>query len=220
MASLLKNLALPFDDSKSYKFGDRFIFGGRLYQVLIPFSGTLDMTKVSEITLADLVKGGYPPCDNFSGASLEASAITTDNSNTYFSVPKAGYYNEDSKIFAENSNLANPLSIPSLTVGVSRYMGNGKTFDFTTDVSKYKKITIGAISGMYSNAGITFRIKGDSTDLKQHNVSYSADNSGSASIGSKLEYDISEYTTLTISNSATHGYGAYSLVTLSNIVLE
>lgn len=105
MASLLKNLASPFDSSKSYKFGDRFLFGGYMYQVLEPFSGELDMTKVSEITIADLVKGGYPPCDNFAGVSLEASAVTTDGSNTYFNVPKPGYYNEDSKIFAENSNL-------------------------------------------------------------------------------------------------------------------
>ena len=117
MASLLKNLANPFDATKPYKFGDRFLYGGHMYQVLESFSGEIDMTKVSEVTIADLVKGGYPPCNNYAGVSLQASAVTSDDSNTYFGVPKAGYYNEDSKIFAENSNLA----IDGFTVSYSSY---------------------------------------------------------------------------------------------------
>lgn len=109
MASLLKNLALPFDSSKTYKFGDRFISGGHMYQVMESFNGSLDMTKVIEVTLADLVKGGYPPYESFAGISVEAASVSSDDENTYFGIPKPGFYNEQSKIFTSNSNLVKLL---------------------------------------------------------------------------------------------------------------
>ena len=42
---------------------------------------------------------------NKAGTTVEASAVTQDDTNTYFNVPIAGYYDTNSKVYTPNSNL-------------------------------------------------------------------------------------------------------------------
>lgn len=42
---------------------------------------------------------------NKAGTTVEASAVTQDDTNTYFNVPAAGYYDTNSKVYTPNSNL-------------------------------------------------------------------------------------------------------------------
>lgn len=203
MASLLKNLASPFDASKSYKFGDRFLLSGHMYQVLESFSGELDMTKVSEVTLADLVKGGYPPCDNYAGVSLEASAVTTDDTNTYFNVPKAGYYNEDSKIFAESGNLNNAITISKLSaatananisIGSSLYMNNNGWS--TLSIDSFSKSTSGVSSCSLVIRGYSeVDAGGTATTIETVTTTFTE----------QKEWDISNYASIRIDVNVTRG---------------
>lgn len=57
MAKLTKNLAPLFDSSISYEPGERFMYGDHMYEVIEPLTGVFDLTKVSEVTLADIFKG-------------------------------------------------------------------------------------------------------------------------------------------------------------------
>lgn len=41
---------------------------------------------------------------NKAGTTVEASAVTQDDTNTYFNVPAAGYYDTNSKVYTPNSN--------------------------------------------------------------------------------------------------------------------
>ena len=41
---------------------------------------------------------------NKAGTTVEASAVSSDDNNTYLTIPTAGYYDQNSKIYTENSN--------------------------------------------------------------------------------------------------------------------
>lgn len=46
------------------------------------------------------------------GTSVKASATSQDDNNTYLTIPEAGYYDETSKVYTENSNLGN-VNVPN-----------------------------------------------------------------------------------------------------------
>ena len=46
---------------------------------------------------------------NKAGTTVEASAVTQDDTNTYFNIPAAGYYDTNSKVYTPNSNLVKLL---------------------------------------------------------------------------------------------------------------
>lgn len=54
---------------------------------------------------------------NKAGTTVEASAVTQDDTNTYFNVP-AGFYDANSKVYTPNSNL-NAYSISTITAETS-----------------------------------------------------------------------------------------------------
>lgn len=48
------------------------------------------------------------------GTSVKASATSQDDNNTYLTIPEAGYYDETSKVYTENSNLSKQISFKKL----------------------------------------------------------------------------------------------------------
>lgn len=65
-------------------------------------SGTATVTPDSGKVLKKVTVNGPT---SYADTTQFASSITQDDDNTYFAVPKAGYYNTGSKIAAKNSNL-------------------------------------------------------------------------------------------------------------------
>ena len=59
---------------------------------------------------------------NKAGTTVKASAVSQDDNNTYLTIPAAGYYDEKSKVYTENSNLVNinnyglPFCIQSISM--------------------------------------------------------------------------------------------------------
>lgn len=51
---------------------------------------------------------------NKAGTTVEASAVTQDDTNTYFNVPAAGYYDTNSKVYTPNSNLGKRLNVEEI----------------------------------------------------------------------------------------------------------
>lgn len=95
-----------------------------LLRLLIPVAGYYDTTAyltadVGTATQAQVLSGktftstagvknsGTMP--DKSGASVQASAVTSDETNTYLTIPTAGFYNTGSKVFTPNSNLGGDL---------------------------------------------------------------------------------------------------------------
>ncbi len=48
---------------------------------------------------------------NKAGTTVKASAVSSDDNNTYLTIPTAGYYDQNSKVYTENSNLGVNLTI-------------------------------------------------------------------------------------------------------------
>lgn len=64
-------------------------------------------------------KCGGEVLDDYTGTTVDASAVTSDETYTYFTIPAEGKYDGTSKIKAENSNLINP------TMGEKSEKANG-----------------------------------------------------------------------------------------------
>lgn len=62
---------------------------------------------------------------NKAGTTVKASAVSQDDNNTYLTIPAAGYYDEKSKVYTENSNLSNYIKTEVL------YNGAGGTVNLT-----------------------------------------------------------------------------------------
>lgn len=80
--------------------------------------------------------------ENKAGTTVKASAISQDDDNTYLTIPAAGYYDEKSKVYTENSNLGN-INLAKF-IGVSVYVGSGGDglYKYTYDVEKCGKIKL------------------------------------------------------------------------------
>lgn len=126
------------------------------------------------------------------GTSVKASATSQDDNNTYLTIPEAGYYDETSKVYTENSNLKS-LKIVQFETG-----GNGdyKTANIIFDVSDFSKLHIGAIGGIgsgnfavYGGSGINI-VNGTTQSTLTNSATLETISDGG---GTEKEYDISEY---------------------------
>lgn len=63
---------------------------------------------------------------NKAGTTVKASAVSQDDNNTYLTIPAAGYYDEKSKVYTENSNLGNLNLSASETITLVMYTGTEK----------------------------------------------------------------------------------------------
>ena len=79
---------------------------------------------------------------NKAGTTVKASAVSSDDNNTYLTIPTAGYYDQNSKVYSESSNLGNKvIKLGTFTASSSSnrppsYMT--KNFD----ISNYSDITV------------------------------------------------------------------------------
>ena len=46
---------------------------------------------------------------NKAGTTVKASAVSSDDNNTYLTIPTAGYYDQNSKVYSESSNIGNKV---------------------------------------------------------------------------------------------------------------
>lgn len=129
---------------------------------------------------------------NKAGTTVKASAVSQDDNNTYLTIPAAGYYDEKSKVYTENSNLKS-LKIVQFETG-----GNGdyKTANIIFDVSDFSKLHIGAIGGIgsgnfavYGGSGINI-VNGITQSTLTNSATLETISDGG---GTEKEYDISEY---------------------------
>lgn len=129
---------------------------------------------------------------NKAGTMVKASAVSQDDNNTYLTIPAAGYYDEKSKVYTENSNLKS-LKIVQFETG-----GNGdyKTANIIFDVSDFSKLHIGAIGGIgsgnfavYGGSGINI-VNGITQSTLTNSATLETISDGG---GTEKEYDISEY---------------------------
>ena len=165
MAKLTKNLAPLFDSSISYEPGERFMYGDHMYEALEPLSGAFDLTKVSEVTLADIFKGvASNDVKCLAPEYDEATEYYTENLVMYKGVlyecieSTTGPFDETkwsrkylSDVSGLNSNLVKEL--PSLVVSSSS-KGSYPAAHMVVDTSKLSEITIGSLtldSGMSMN---------------------------------------------------------------------
>ena len=131
---------------------------------------------------------------NKAGTTVKASAVSQDDNNTYLTIPAAGYYDEKSKVYTENSNLSGKsLKIVHFETGGS---GNYKTANIIFDVSNFSTLHFDGTGGIGSGG---FAVLGGSgVNIPYGTRQCSLTNSVTLeSIGdggsSKKEYDISKY---------------------------
>ena len=92
---------------------------------------------------------------NKAGTTVEASAVTQDDTNTYFNIPAAGYYDTNSKVYTPNSNLtSNNITViaqpqdndstavgrqPTVTIDLERngiyLIASGTAYNQTQDIT-------------------------------------------------------------------------------------
>ena len=54
---------------------------------------------------------------NKAGTTVKASAVSSDDNNTYLTIPTAGYYDQNSKIYSESSNLGGKFVYGTADIG-------------------------------------------------------------------------------------------------------
>ena len=129
---------------------------------------------------------------NKAGTTVKASAISQDDNNTYLTIPAAGYYEEKSKVYTENSNLK-ALKIVQFETG-----GNGsyRTGNIIFYVPNFSKLHIGALGGIgsgnfavYGGSGVNI-VNGVEQSTLTGSVTLETFGDGGAK---NKEYDISSY---------------------------
>ena len=84
---------------------------------------------------------------NKAGTTVEASAVTQDDTNTYFNVPAAGYYDTNSKVYTLNSNLIKYISDSSSDSGLSH----------TVSIPDGYKILMGVMGNANSDMSLNYQ---------------------------------------------------------------
>lgn len=129
---------------------------------------------------------------NKAGTTVKASAVSQDDNNTYLTIPAAGYYDEKSKVYTENSNLK-ALKIVQFETG-----GNGsyRTGNIIFYVPNFSKLHIGALGGIgsgnfavYGGSGVNI-VNGVEQSTLTGSVTLETFGDGGAK---NKEYDISSY---------------------------
>lgn len=100
---------------------------------------------------------------NKAGTSVAASAVAQDNTNTYFNVSAAGYYDTNSKVYTQNSNLKSN-EITKIPAGQNMTAGSSINELCVLECVGKSTITFTPIGyGNYRNGIITLSIYGANT---------------------------------------------------------
>ena len=78
------------------------------------------------------------------GTSVKASATSQDDNNTYLTIPEAGYYDETSKVYTENSNLGNCFVLETKSITGARGYRNSSgsaSWDVKNIYPRYQNLT-------------------------------------------------------------------------------
>ena len=79
---------------------------------------------------------------NKAGTTVKASATSQDDDNTYLTIPVAGYYDEKSKVFTENSNLILNSSFDCARMYYSRYYKTKQGYEINLKTGEYAIISL------------------------------------------------------------------------------
>ncbi|MDE7322768.1 MAG: hypothetical protein K2N73_08510 [Lachnospiraceae bacterium] len=141
--------------------------------------------------------GGTMP--NKGGTTVDAGAVIQDDNYTYFAVPANGYYNTNSKLRAQNSNLV-PDSFFGLPFVLKRNNAGAGENKPSTNVArlyiseKYKNTALRASGHITSNTGPTLKVtitankNGEDTEIYTSSGSGKQDKDYSATIPDGTEY--------------------------------
>ena len=87
---------------------------------------------------------------NYAGKTVTASTITENNDNLYLTIPKAGYYDTNSKISTPNSNTKSEITINLICTKDTTSYSTSSASVSTFDISNFKKVTIIPTSGNWN----------------------------------------------------------------------
>lgn len=106
MASLLKNIAEPYDKDKVYNTKDMVLYNNLLYLCIYNnVSGEFDTSKWIEVQLTDLVQGKLRGIEDYSGKVIDASYVEEDDDYIYFGVPQKAFVDNETSFRTLSSNL-------------------------------------------------------------------------------------------------------------------
>ena len=90
---------------------------------------------------------------NKAGTTVKARAVSSDDNNTYLTIPTAGYYDQNSKIYIESSNFGNVFNI-GIVKTLSADAGSGTGYREVTATWNVDKEYSLAIIGIGSSGSV------------------------------------------------------------------
>lgn len=143
-------------------------------------SGTATVSPDSGKVLKKVTVNGPT---SYAGTTQVASGVTQDDDNTYFAVPKSGYYDTNSKIAAKNSNLSNQFDY---------YEFNAKD-GYTLDLGKKPTMLIWTHSNTESGSATRYNFYWSNPDFGLTNCyfftqGYDSSSHGCVQFGSGTTY--------------------------------
>lgn len=121
MASLLKNIAEPYNKDKVYNTKDMVLYNNLLYLCIYNnVSGEFNSSKWIEVQLTDLVQGKLRGIEDYSGKVIDASYVEQDDDYAYFGVPQKAFVDNETSFRTLNSNLKDENSIEIISTTTYR----------------------------------------------------------------------------------------------------
>lgn len=118
MASLLKNIAEPYNKDKVYNTKDMVLYNNLLYLCIYNnVSGEFNSSKWIEVQLTDLVQGKLRGIEDYSGKVIDASYVEQDDDYTYFGVPQKAFVDNETSFRTLSSNLNSSLIVKGTVYG-------------------------------------------------------------------------------------------------------
>ena len=102
---------------------------------------------------------------NKEGTTVKASAVSQDDNNTYLTIPAAGYYDEKSKVYTENSNLGSDIKYVTSNSSVLVIRAGTTTAEFTIPATGHKKYLI-YVSQTRNAYNMTFTVTSGGNNVK------------------------------------------------------
>lgn len=103
--------------------------------------------------------------DDYKGKTVTARAVSSDNTNTYLTIPKEGIYDETSKICTPNSNLGSDIKYVTSNSSVLVIRAGTTTAEFTIPATGHKKYLI-YVSQTRNAYNMTFTVTSGGNNVK------------------------------------------------------
>lgn len=185
MASVLNNIAEPYDSSKNYYVKDMVVYNKLLYLCISSTSGEFDKSKWIEVQITDLIKGKLTGLEDYTSKSIDASYVESDDTYTYLGIPKLGLVDKESMVRTLNSKLVSKISMRLYNTG---------HMEMIFPITKNAKVTLIPNDG---DGGLAMSLHTWKYTERKTNSSYTSlawiYNDGINHDGKTFTYDFSQY---------------------------